>query len=84
MAVSLSVSTWKASLPIAYCLYLLEVWASDAAPDSLAKRQDGDPPPTCAFIVLKSDSTTILRWHELWPLAAIRSNAQPATRHVAA
>lgn len=29
VAVSLSVATWKASLPIAYRLYLPEVWAHD-------------------------------------------------------
>jgi SRSO17 transposase len=29
VAVSLSVATWSSSLPIAYCLYLPEVWAND-------------------------------------------------------
>ena len=29
VAVSLSVATWNASLPIAYCLYLPEAWAND-------------------------------------------------------
>ena len=30
VAVSLSVSTWSSSLPIAYCLYLPKEWAEDA------------------------------------------------------
>jgi len=29
VAVSLSISTWNASLPIAWCLYVPEVWAND-------------------------------------------------------
>jgi SRSO17 transposase len=44
VAVSLSVSTWSASLPIAWRLYLPEVWCQDAE-----RRQETRVPETLAF-----------------------------------
>ena len=44
VAVSLSVATWKASLPIAYRLYLPEAWAKDSQ-----RREEAKIPPEILF-----------------------------------